>query len=585
MIRRTLTSSVLLGLLLSSGTALAASPPVGLTLYAEQWNPARTNGESLVTLTSSPTLVSDTLTASWGSFRNWYLGNIPAQLAGANYIHSVSSAAPDGVTLYSRTGDFHRPPEMTLTSQPQMKIVPNGVSGIAGIFSLPGSSISFCATTPSFAGKYADPCVTFTVDMTVNVGMQIGDTPGHMIQVTNATVSLSNFHYGNENFPAEVAVVVSDILKFLGGPDYQAMLAKTVNSQRQSVLPMLQKPIDTLDGQIEAYEQTALRNINQQLGSAGSFDRLMHLAVWARNSPNSQMLTLLVAPPKGGLAINPASETAQFSGTMTFDDSVSQLPASCATYDHSPQFTAQVQTGPRPVLAFDLSNKPEWGDAPMQPLAVAFNGGALQGRSCSYSLGHLAVGLPNLVNFSNIQTKASGMPSAQAYLLIQPKRWGNPVVLGPNGSVVSVGGAGNASGSPIVAQIRGTATNPQVLDLTASTSVLLQEGVGARSRQTQIGKVSPGDPMLNPQAKAAGVSAATVANPATAVANPVASTPAAASVAPTAAAPSWTAPGAATAMPGSASTIGNSSLGRSTTVQQPAIQQPGMRTAPSSLSR
>ena len=573
MIRRALRSSALPVLWLSSSAALAASPPVGLTLYAEQWNPTQTNGESLVILTSSPTLVSDTLTSAWGSFRNWYLANIPAQLAGANYLHSVSSSAPDGVTLYSRSGDFHRPPEMTLTTQPQMRIVPNGVSAIAGIFSLPGSTLSFCATTPSFAGKYADPCATFTVDMTVNVGMQIGDTPGHMIQVTNATVSLSNFHYGNENFPAEVAVLVSDILKVLGGPDYQAMLAKTVDSQRVSVLAMLQKPIDALDGQIEAYEQTALRNINQQLGSAGAFDRLMHLAVWARNAPNSQMLTLLVAPPKTGLAINPASETAQFSGTMTFDGSVTQLPASCANYNHSQQITAQVQTGPRPVVAFDLSNKPEWGDAPVQPLAVVFNGGALQGRACSYSLGHLAVGLPNLVNFSDIHAKTTGMPSAQSYLLIQPKRWGNPVVLGSNGSVVSVGGTSAGTGSPLVAQIRGATSNPQVLDLTASTGTLLQQGVGALPRQTQIGKVTPGDPTLNPQARAATVSSVGVAST---VGSPVAATPTAA------AAPNWNAPGAP---PGSSSTLTNSSMSRGSTVQQPAIQQPGMRTAPSSLGR
>jgi hypothetical protein len=570
-------------LLAASATAMAAPPPVGFTLYAEAWNPTQTNGESLVTLTSSPTLTSDTLNAAWGSFRTWYLANVPKQLAGADYLHSVSSAVPSGITIYSRTGDSHRPPEMTLTAQPEIKVVPSGVSGIAGIIQIPGSTIALCATTPSFAGKYADPCATFTVDMTLNVGMQIGDTPGHMIQVTSATVSLSNFHYGNENFPAEVAVVVSDIVKFFGGPDYQAMLVNTINSQRQSVTAMLQKPIDQFDAQVEAYEQTALRNINQQIGPAGSFDRLMHLAVWARSSPNSQMLSVLLAPPKNGLAINPASETGQFSGSLAFDDSVAQLPASCADYNHSPQITAQVQTGPRPVLALDLANKPVWGDAPMQPLAVAFNGGPLQGRACSYSLGHLAVGLPNLVNFSNIQTKASGMASVQKFLSIQPKRWSSPVILAANGTVLSVGGAATTSGSQLIAPIRGAA-NPQTLDLIASTGTGVQQGEGLRPRQAQIGKVNPGDPALSAQEKAASP-AATAGNPA-ASATAAATAARAATTAAPAVTPTWSQPAGTTALPQASSTIGNSSVRRgSTTIQQPGAQQPGIQAAPSSIGR
>lgn len=587
--------------LTASATAMAAPPPVGFTLYAEQWNPTQTNGESLVTLTSSPTLVSDTLNAAWGSFRTWYLNNIPKQLAAADYLHWVSSAVPSGITIYSRGGNQHLPPEMTLTTQPQIKVVPSGVSGIAGIIQIPGSTIGLCATTPSFAGKYADPCATFTVDMTLNVGMQIGDTPGHMIQVTSATVSLSNFHYGNENFPAEVAVVVSDIVKFFGGPDYQAMLVSTVNSQRQSVTAMLQKPIDQLDAQVEAYEQTALRNINQQIASAGSFDRLMHLAVWARSSPNSQMLSVLLAPPKGGIAINPASEIGQFSGSLAFDDSVAQLPASCADYNHSPQITAQVQTGPRPVSALDLSNKPVWGDAPMQPLAVAFNGGPLQGRACSYSLSHLAVGLPNLVNFSNIQTKASGMPSVQKYLSIQPKRWSSPVILAANGTVLSVGGAATASGSAMIAPIRGTA-NPQTLDLIASTGTVVQQGEGLRPRQAQIGKVNPGDPALSAQAKAASPGA-TAGNPAATAPAAMAAARAATTAAPAAmtttagataapaataaapvATPTWNQPAGTSALPAS-STIGASSRRGTTTIQQPGAQQPTVPTAPSSIGR
>src|SRR4051812_7110168 len=110
-------SSILIAsalVLAASSTVFAAPAPVGLTLYAEQWNPTQTNGESLVTLESSPTLVSDTLNKAWSSFRGWYLSNIPSQLGGADYLHSVSSAVPSGITIYSRTGNSHKPPEMTL---------------------------------------------------------------------------------------------------------------------------------------------------------------------------------------------------------------------------------------------------------------------------------------------------------------------------------------------------------------------------------------------------------------------------------------------------------------------------------------
>jgi hypothetical protein len=103
------------------------------------------------------------------------------------------------------------------------------------------------------------------------------------------------------------------------------------------------------------------------------------------------------------------------------------------------------------------------------------------------------VGLPNLVNFTNVQVMVTGMPSVQKYLLIQPKRWSNPVVLGTNGTVVSVGGATSGSGPTMIAQVRSASSNPQSLDLTASTGTAVQEGVGARQRQVQIGKLNPSD--------------------------------------------------------------------------------------------
>jgi hypothetical protein len=581
-------------LLLSAGTTWAAAPPTGLRVYAETWDPTKINGEGLAPLFNSPTALSDAMNSAWTAFRGWYLGTMPGLLAGADYLHTVSPAVPKGITLYSRSHDFHKPPELTLPAQADLQLVPEGTNAFEANLHVPASTISFCATTPSKVGKEGDPCATFTVDVTLGMAIKIGDNSSRMLQITGASVSLSQFGYNNENLSSQVLEALADVVHFFGGPDYQALLVKTVDSQRVSVTNSLQKPVDQLNGQLASYQQTALNDINQGLKGVGAFSQLMHVGVWARSSPSQQYLTLVFAPPNTGLSLDAAHQAGQFSGTLTFDPGVTSLPTSCAVFNNSPRIAGQAQVGPRSIVALDAAGNPVYGNAPMQGLAVAFNGSALQGRQCSYTLGRLVIGLPNFINFTNIQVKPSGMPQVQQVLDIEPSHWSSPVVVGPNGVVVSTGGAVASTAASGRTMTPVAMRDPQIsqgLNLLATEGMNVQQGAGAMPRgQTQVVTSNPGDPALR-QGLTTATNPGVTSTPGVASIPGVTSTPGVATtsssrVPTTSTAPVWGQPGAASVPSNSTfnSPMGTSMRGSTTTLQQPTTQ-PGLRNAPSSLGQ
>ena len=534
-----LTSMLVSALLLLGAQAVpAASPPVGLTVYAEEWNPTKPNGEALKTLENNPTLMSDTLNSAWHIFSQWYLATIPSQIHAQNYLNKVSNGGvPSGITLYDRQGNTNLPPEMSFPQQISMKLIPGG--GMTGMntfraeFFVAGSSISLCSTTPTLA-RSLDPCVDLSVDVTFSLGLQISDVPNQMIKVNGATVSLSNFKYSKANLSTDVGLVVSEIIDFFGGPNFTAMIVHTVDTTKINVTDQIQKQaVDVLNAAVNKYEQQAMAAINQQLQPYASVSRLVHLAVWAQNPQSAQNLNLLFAPPSTGVTIDPSHQTGQISGTLTFDNSVTTVPA-CSSFNTSPQIVGQVQVGPRPIVAMN-SGTPVYGTAPLQGLSVAFVGGALQGRQCPYTLSHLSLGLPNILNFSNITSRPSAQASVKFNTEIEPAGWASPVVLGPNNAVIYAGTVSatqptfaartvapmNASafgptttGAPAAAaspQQWSTAVrqdvqtvNPQSnlhsLNLTASLGVSVHNAVGQLPRQGTVGGVSPVDPAAN-QAK------------------------------------------------------------------------------------
>lgn len=523
--------------LLAGQMTLAATPPVGLTVYAEEWNPAKPNGEALKVLENNPTILSDTLNSAWGAFRGWYLATMPGMLHAPDYLYSVSNhAVPKGITLYSRTHNINQPPEMTLPPQVDFTLVPEGTNAFRANFQVPGGTISLCSTTPTAAGQYADPCVDLTVDVAFSLSLQISDVPGQLLNVSAAHISLSNFKYSKGNWSTDVALGITEIVNFLGGPDYPALLVKTIDSTNVNVKKDIQaKAINPLNFTLGRLEQSALTSINQQLQPAASITRLVHLAVWAQNQQNSRTLNVLFAPPSSGVTIDASHQTGKFSGTLTFDNSIKAPPA-CSTLNTSSQFTGQVQTGPRPIVALNAGT-PVFGTAPVQALAVAFSGGTLQGRQCPYTLSHLSIGLPNILNFSSFAYQATGGASVSYHLEIQPSQWSSPVVLAPNGTVIYAGTVTQGQPSfartvvptnaarvaPVTANpappVAGqparqswntamrqdvqTASNLNSLNLVASLGVSVQTGVGALPQQGRIGTVSPVDPAMSQAKKTA----------------------------------------------------------------------------------
>jgi hypothetical protein len=529
----TIGSLALVGSNLLAAAPASAAIPVGVTVLAEEWTPSKTDSETLKVIEQNPTLLSDTLDTAWLSFRQWYLGTIPQTLQQQNYLHSLDPGVPTGISLYDRKGNTHLPPEMTLPEHPEFTIRSDGANMLRVNFIVPGTTISLCATTPTPVGQYGDPCATFSVDVALGMGIQISDVPGKTLTVTTANVTTSNFKVLDPNLPTEIVQGLAAVYAYLGGPNYQATLVHAIDTNKINVTAQLQAPVSKLDGMIQGYEQTAQTAINQLLQPAASIDRLLHVIVAVQSSGSGQTLAILLAPPITGVNFNPAGMTGQFKGVLTFDGSVKNPPASCSQLDRYPQITGQVQSGPRQVVSFNGSNA-IYGTAPTQGLNLAFVGDTnplSTSRSCPYTLEHLVVGFPNILNFSNFTFKPSGQAQISTNLEIQPSHWGNPVIVGANGNVISTGptpsatqpavarqvqtgsftqlgqrtaAAGAASPGMPTNTVQGWTTNHPLsaqavseMNLIASQGVSFQPGVGAMPRQAQIGVVNTGDPLAS----------------------------------------------------------------------------------------
>lgn len=429
------------GLTLLAGQAVAGTP-TGLRVYAELWNPSKLEGESLLTLENQPSAVSDALNQSWAALAAWYSHNVPGLLFGQDRLHALDSSIPAGISLYSRTGALNQPPEVTLPAQPTLSLSSLGTNAFAVDLRVAGSTLSLCATTPSASaggihigvGKYADPCATFNVDLDLTMNIAISDVPGQFLKITNPRLTPSNFRITNGNWTVQIAEVVNSINTFFGGTDYPQLLANVID-QSQDLSARLQGPIDALNAHINALQQSALARINQQLAPVASLGSLAHIALWEQNSAQGQMLTLLFAPPSAGVSLGGALQNGQVSGSIRFDATSASLPSSCAPYNNSPQFAGRVQTGPRAITAIRAGN-PVYGAAPFQSISVQFNGGGMQGNQCTYTLNHLAMGMPNFIDLNAGDHRASQLLHV---LQLQPDHWANPVIVGPGGTVLATG--------------------------------------------------------------------------------------------------------------------------------------------------
>lgn len=170
-------------------------------------------------------------------------------------------------------------------------------------FTLPATSISLCATTPTVLDSSQDPCATFLVDLSLGMGIQISDTPGRLLTVTTANITTTNFRVQDQNLPTQIIQGLAAVYAYLGGPNYQATLVKAIDSNRINVTSQFQNPINQLNATIGGYEQTALASINQLLQPAASIDRLVHLGLVVQPSGSGQTLAILLAPPTGGVPV------------------------------------------------------------------------------------------------------------------------------------------------------------------------------------------------------------------------------------------------------------------------------------------
>jgi hypothetical protein len=508
-LKRTLAAGILAAAPLAGAPPVLAAPtPTGLRVYVETWNPTTVNGEALETVLNQPSAVSDAMLAAWGRFRAWYLTQVPATLHGQDFLHSVDSKIPSGITLYARSHDMQAPPTLTLAAAPQLTLSHASLNGFSAQFHVPGAGVGVCATTPSALGKYADPCADLSVDIDVTFSVNITQTAGHLLQLGPVVASISNFEISDPNFPVEVAQVVSSINAFFGGTDYQQVLASLADAQSQNLTPQLQAPIDSLNAAIGQLEQSALTRINQGLAPAGmTLGQLAHTTLWEQSTGSAQMLTVLLAPPSAGLTLDPSRQTGQVTGVITFDPSVQTPPPSCAGLDSTGRISARAQTGPRPVTSVDSRGTPTYGAAPTQALSVSFTGAPLQGRQCAYSLARLALGLPNLIALSGGQ--ASAAARLQQPLDLVPDRWTNPVIVGPGGAILALGAPaadrllGNTQA--LVNARASAAQDRMTLGLVAS----IAPGAAARlnaGTPRSLGTISA-SPIANPIANPVGTSA------------------------------------------------------------------------------
>jgi hypothetical protein len=462
---RRVAAIILSALLVAPGIAVCAPPPIGLKVMLQPWDP-RTDDDSVKTVVDSPDLITSELSKTWASSKQKVIDGLTKVLGTSDLIRK-------GVTLYDIKININEP-------ELRFETGPNGA--LKATMTLNDSYFEATATQPTALGSYADPRCSARFSLDLSVAIRVNDTPARLFQsalgANDRIVTVRSFSADSQNFACDVINAIT-----------------SVTGIKQAVESMINDPnrpeYKALNASLRAAFDTALGAVNAKVAVPAQYVRLQ---MW----PSATKPTVLFGVRE--FPVPPAAlRVGTVAGHVTVGD-LKDLPMPIQRCDQL-GFTAQIKTGPRPVLNAAAT---DFGDPPMRNVdGVRLTGGgfvasgavrAVQpgshaGQSCDYALAGMVPGFPNFLTFKIANQVApnpkSPTPNLRDVVDVMPQGWKFADALHPIPRI-------DGRDLSLVAQMHGS--------------------VGYAAKQEVFKPLNPGDP----QARVAGVASRIITQPAVA---------------------------------------------------------------------
>ncbi len=397
-------AALLMSALIASAAFATQSPPVGVKVYVQAWNPLAPTNDVPATAFASRDGISSAMNAAWDEGRK--ILSDGSQRGSLRWRLEQPNLIARGITL--RFLSFNLNPLGPIDLQPA------GIGGFRIHWSIPDSYFDFKSTTPSAGGvgvsRDADPEFSFRFDLDITLGTTVSDaTGGTLITVTNVSVVPSHLNFDAHNLSGDAVKAAADAVStFMKGEAFNSLLNQTLSDKN------LAAGQNNGGYDLAKMANAKLQPLNAQIASSGAA-KYVRVGLWARQGASGQALGLLF----GVKALPLPAATAGIAGTLQFIATPGQaarpLPASCDGLFQKGEVDVEVQRGPRPVLDADpLTDMFSYGTAPISAIAnVVFTGGAVSNGECAYRLAGLSV-WPNQISFPPPTVKGNGNDAASA---------------------------------------------------------------------------------------------------------------------------------------------------------------------------
>ena len=220
--QRSMSRRMVIGIILAMITvAPVAARADGVSVIQEVWDLMGSSNPNLVHLLDNQVLLSSAAEDAWNAAR----GSICDQLK--NELGKPDEAGPaktKGITLYDISCS------MGTFSNFRMDMTGNVLNLH---FSARGNYLEFTSTTPTIAGKYADPRMSVRYDLDASVEIPIPSTTGP-INVRTARIKVQNASLDSHNFPADILSDIAAVVRFFGGPNFVALVEQHINTTQLS---------------------------------------------------------------------------------------------------------------------------------------------------------------------------------------------------------------------------------------------------------------------------------------------------------------------------------------------------------------
>lgn len=169
-----------------------------------------------------------------------------------------------GITLYDidcslgQTGDL------------QVQVDKSPLGNRLGLrYFLRGNYLAATSTTPTAAGKYADPRVSCTFDLDLRLSLTLPTKPGP-ITVQLLSAQASNAKLDSHNAAADIGFALSAISKFFGGPDFIAIFEKIIDDRAKvDFAEQANQTLDALNRLLAGRTSNSLETIEAYLNLPG----------------------------------------------------------------------------------------------------------------------------------------------------------------------------------------------------------------------------------------------------------------------------------------------------------------------------